>query len=326
MPRTREELASLGLTDDEIDQELESQTEDEQRQAALEAGEEGAEAGNEGGEGQQQTTEGSDGQQPDDPAAAQAAQAESQRQLAEAQRQQAAAQPKREDANPDLQPAVENPAEQRAARTKEIGNQLDELATKFDNAELTAAEYRAATKPLEAEQRELERQAITETTIQQIRQEETHRQWTSTVHTFLAEHPQYAPGSKAYDILNDAVIRAQNAAIEAGQGTMTKAILDAAHAEIQEAFGQAPAPKPADPAAAQQTPAQPKTAQQERKAPVVPPTLGGIPKGGTEDVQVGEFAHLDRLAERPNPDDPEAYERALAKMPREARDRYLASA
>lgn len=306
--RTRETLQSLGLTEEEIEQELLSQKED---QEGLETDDGGTDATLvEETEEERAEREKAEADEATRLAAEEAAKT--------APASPAAAAPAPASAAaPAIQPAAgPTAAEVRAERIKVLDTQIEAIDVKFDNAELTATERRTAAKALEDERKQLERLEIEEATILRINQERHQTEWKGTVQAFLDANTQYAPGTVGFDSLNAAVIREQQAADKRGEPTQTKAVLDAAHAALQKAFG-----VQAKPAAdvIPPTPAVPKVG----KRPPAPPTLAVIPKSGNEDLAAGEFAHLDKLG---SADDPEALERAMKKMTPEQRDRYLASA
>lgn len=104
-------------------------------------------------------------------------------------------------------------------------------------------------------------------------------------------------------------------------------LLAKAAAEVDKAMGKseaAPAPPAATPGAKQATPAVDKAkaalARADADRKVLPTTLGGLPAADAEQPgsSGGEFSHLDNLSGM-------ELEEAIAKMPREAADRYLSA-
>lgn len=205
-------------------------------------------------------------------------------------------------------PKFEAPADSKEKLTA-IEAQIDALATKFDDGELTAAEYRAQTKPLESEARKIER--LVERA--ELSRDVSVETWTeSTVPAFFVKHTQYAPGTPLYANLDFEVRQIQ----AESKNPFDPAILERAHKVLQDkaraALGLPPedANKPA-----------PKPAPVARRD--LPPSLAGMPAADiTETLDNSEFAHLDRLQAKGGT----AFEDALAKLNDDQMARYLASA
>jgi hypothetical protein len=196
------------------------------------------------------------------------------------------------------------------ARLEEIDKQLDEIATKFDDGEMTAAEMRAAMKPLQKEQRDLDRKM----TLSEVHQSTAHETWyNQTIPAFLSEHTEYKPGSHRFKLLDTAVRELQ--AENPGNETDPR-ILVVAHQRVQQIVeelggGKAPKRRP-----------KPK-ADNDAEQRESPPTLANVPASDITEARRGnEFAHLDRL-------NGVAYEKAVQKLQRtnpEAYERYLRQA
>ena len=184
-----------------------------------------------------------------------------------------------------------------------------ELATRFDDGELTAREYREQDRALEREERELHQQQLRA----EMSRDMVVEAWKTQVATFLSAHPQYEKGSPLYAALDAEVRRLQQDADQPLDPKLLAEAHESVDRQIRAAMGMpaagaaASAPKPA-----------PKPAARQIEAP---PTLAHVPAAGiTETGDTGNYAALDRLMET----NYEAYEAELAKMTDAQRDRYLA--
>jgi hypothetical protein len=191
-----------------------------------------------------------------------------------------------------------------AARSAEIEKQLDNLAKKFDDGELTALEMREKMKPLEKEQRDIDRTV----TLAQASERTIRNDWYKvTVPNFLREHTEYKPGSLRHQMLNGIVQEIQAANPNA---PTDPAILEMAHERIVAEFGE---PGGAAKPAKTKTKAAKNGNGEERE---IPPSIAGLPAAtDTEAGRVNEFANLDKL-------EGEQFERALARMQKTAPDKY----
>jgi hypothetical protein len=200
-----------------------------------------------------------------------------------------------------------------------IDSKRDEIAKKFDEGELTAEELRAQLKPLDAEFRTIERQQIKA----EVARETALETWGDEVASFIAKHQQYK--SPVLNSMLDAEVKKLQVEV---QNPLNPKLLEKAHANIAEqvkaAFGietktTKPDPDPGKKTGGKAADAAAKPGAKAR--PDLPPNLGNVPAADITDADDGgEFAHLDRLAAK----DSVAFERELAKMSPDARDRYLA--
>lgn len=204
---------------------------------------------------------------------------------------------------PRLLPQYEVPADAKD-RITNIDTQLDELAKKFDDGEMTAMELRAAQKPLEQQRQDLRDQLLK----QSLSFDSQVAAWSNvTVPAFLDKHPEYEPGSVLYDALNKEVQKLQMA----NDNPFDATYLAKAHATVQASVRKSLG-LPAEPADKQK--------KEEKAKREIPPTLGGLPAADMNDANDGgEFAYLDRLADK----DPLAFESALGKLSEEKREMYL---
>lgn len=191
-------------------------------------------------------------------------------------------------------------------RLGQIETELAELAAKFDDGELTAAE-------MHEQQRQLNQESVdlrVDIRMQERQQQDARRQekllsekWgEETAPAWLGAHPEYKAGTPMFHALNGMLRELQGEAMAAGRTQYDVALIDEAHRRIQEAMG-----RPAAPAAATRKPAR-----------EIPPTLAHTPAAAATPTDDGNrFAHLDRLAG-------EAYEDALARLSDADREAYLA--
>lgn len=206
---------------------------------------------------------------------------------------------------PSAFPRFEAPADA-ANRIDAIEAQKDELATKFDEGELTATELRAKMKPLEAEERAL-RESLLKASLSAGA--ETAQWRDATVPAFLSANAIYKDNELLFNALDSEVRKLQSAALADGKSQYDAAILKAAHDKVTAALRKSglTIPEP------RRDPAPPKRD--------LPPSLAHVPAADPTDVDENEFSALDRLADI----DPLKYEAALAKMSDAERERYLAN-
>lgn len=193
------------------------------------------------------------------------------------------------------------------SKLQELDTQLDELAAKFDEGELTAAELRAQSRDIEQQKRDLDRQLLKEELAQETQADLAQRAqdawYNTTVPQFLERFPEYAAKPILMGALDQAV-RALQA--EQPDNQFDADILAKADAQIRAELGLPQRDGKAAPAPAAKT---------ERE---LPPTLSGVPSADIDDIDgSSEFAAIDRL-------EGVDYENALARMPDEMRERYLA--
>lgn len=347
MDYTDDELKAMGLTDEEIaalkDDEGDGNGEGNENGEGTGAGNgdqgDGKAAGPAGeGEGDQS------GKQPDgtadpgaaaaDDAAAGAAAAGDQsgaasgaltdEQKAEQEKAAAAAKQAQERAKAE-QDANARRAEAEADANKQQVDKLNAekaaLRTKFNEGEISFDEYETQRDAITEQLDTIREEAMASKISARIRDEDSLKNWYSTAQSFVDQHPMYAAGagSLPYQALNTAVLDEQRASVANGGSTYDPAILQRAHARVLQQFGISE--MTAGSGAQGGTGGKPPVTRGE---PNVPPNIGKLPASNINDTDTSRFAHLDRLAESPDPDNPDAYEKALAKMSREDRDAYLA--
>lgn len=320
-----QELIDMGLSPTEIEALREDHDEGDGTDEDNPDGAAGAAGGGDGGDGAQGGGDGNQGGAAagaaagaDDDAARQAAEA------ATAQAAQAAADQATQAAAQQAAAAAAAAPDPRAA---EIGNELAALDARFDDGELTAAEYRAEQTKLNAEREELVWKERSAKLRDDIKFEERQNAWATSVQTWLAKPENaaaYPHGSLPFQALDRAVMTLQDQARQAGKSDIDPSLLDAAHKEVRRQFGMPDTPAAAaDDAAAQAAAAA--AAQQQKPRKPAPLTLANVPASAGTETSDQRWAHLDRLMDNPNPEDPDAYERAVASLTPEARAEYLAA-
>lgn len=182
------------------------------------------------------------------------------------------------------------------ARIKSIEARQEELATQFDEGEITAREFYTEQRRLTNEERQIHEGLL----MARMSQEAEKAQFEGAVDLFLSQNQTYKPGSAAYVALDAEVRRLQT---ESGRA-FDASHLAKAHANLTAAFGGAVGAQPT-----------PQRQQQHRQE--LPPTLGGLPAASMTTAGEGEFAHLERL-------NGPAFESALARLTPEQHERYLA--
>lgn len=206
-------------------------------------------------------------------------------------------------------------------RIKTLETQRAQVAQQFDDGDLTGAELNQKLAALNREEQDLR-----ETKLRaEISYDARLEGWKMSATSFIEAHPQYAPGTPLFNMLDAQVKTLQ----EAATNPFDPKILAEADAKVKEQVaeiarltGMAPPATPAarPPAAAAPTPAAAAAAAAAAaEKPVIPPTLAAVPAAALEDTGQGsEFAHLDRLAETDNA----KYEAAIARLTPEQLERY----
>lgn len=182
-----------------------------------------------------------------------------------------------------------------------------DLFKKFDDGELTSAEYNEQIEKLDDEL-----DTLKETKMRAGISEDTrkHNFLNRDVPTFLNEHAEYVPGSGRYRELDRHLRELQSEASKAGKDPLDPQLIADAHTLVEKEWGPAAGAKPAPKAPAGKEP--------PARRPAAPPTLGGLPSADAEDAGIdgGEYAYLDRLQG-------EEYEAAFAKLTPAQQEEYL---
>jgi len=199
---------------------------------------------------------------------------------------------------------AELPADIEAKRTA-LDSQEDDLVKKFDEGDITFAEYNKELRSLNRDRADLDRAELKAELAQEAQQSQVEQTWQTTANTFVAEHPLISKNETTWSSF-DAIVRRVTAETMQKGEQPSRRDLEKAYKQWTEDLGisDAGTQKP-----------QPK----QKKQNIVPPNLGKVPAATANDTDDGKFAHLDRLAES----DPLAFEAALAKMSDAQRDEYM---
>lgn len=188
----------------------------------------------------------------------------------------------------------------------------DELAQKYEDGDISFAEYNKGMRKLTDEAMDLREVKMRAEISEQSSTNSLQQHWDGLMSSFLGAHPE-AISTPVRQNAFDQILREVTAPVMAAGGMPGQAEIDKAYARLAEEFGiQAKQPDP-------NKGAEPPAAKKENK---VPPTLGAVPAAAHTDVDDGKWAHLDRLAEQ----DPMKFEDTLLKMSEAERNEYLQSA
>lgn len=189
---------------------------------------------------------------------------------------------------------------------------MDELAQKYEDGDISFAEYNKGMRKLNEEAMDLREVKMRAEISEQSSTNSVQQHWDGLMGSFLATHPE-AISTPVRQNAFDHILREITAPVMAAGGMPGQTEIDKAYASLAEEFGlQAKQPN-------QDKGAEPPAAKKENK---VPPTLGAVPAAAHTDVDDGKWAHLDRLAEQ----DPIKFEETLMKMSEAERNEYMQSA
>ncbi len=207
-------------------------------------------------------------------------------------------------------------------RVGDLEAEIADLATRFDDGDLTASEYRKKAQELDDERMALKIQiGNAERAFAQAMGHWEHR----TVRRFLREHSEWSRSKTRLQMLDAEVRRLQTD----NDDPFDPRILLRAHRNLMAEFG-AVATKTLPGGKAAGTPVPPKPNPSPNpnsrsdpapkgERPRLPPTLARVPADEITDTDGGKFVRLDRLSTK----DPMAYEEAFAKLTPAERDEYL---
>ena len=199
---------------------------------------------------------------------------------------------------------AELPADIEAKRTA-LDTQEDDLVKKFDEGDITFAEYNKELRNLNRERADLDRAELKAELAQEAQQSQVEQTWQTTANTFVAEHLLISKNETMWSSF-DAIVRRVTAETMQKGEQPSRRDLEKAYKQWTEDLGIADAGIQ-------------KSQPKQKKQNIVPPNLGKVPAATANDTDDGKFAHLDRLAES----DPLAFEAALAKMSDAQRDEYM---
>lgn len=191
------------------------------------------------------------------------------------------------------------------AKLTEIANQKEALLNQFDDGDITAREYQKKLDELSKQERNIELDLREAQLAAKLETQRAQNDWIATCNAFVESNPVYKDNQRLYRALDQEVRDLANKPETANWSGQK--FLEEAHKELAKAFNL--------PAATSNV----KTPK--RPTDNLPPNLAKVPAADTQDMDGGQYAVLDRLANS----DPLAYEEALAKMPQAQRDAYMAA-
>lgn len=184
-----------------------------------------------------------------------------------------------------------------------IDQAIDALDQRYDDGELSRAEYRAEERKLRDQREDL-------VYAKRSSEDRIAVYASTTVPAFLAEHTQYKPGTLLHQMLDKAVHDVQADMIRSGTGDpLSVEALQKAHERIQKELGITPQPKP--------KPQKERAADKLPARQPAPPSLGKVPSANIESTSTDRFAAIDRLKG-------EAQEEAIARLSEAEQEAYLA--
>lgn len=197
------------------------------------------------------------------------------------------------------------------AKLADIATKKEELDTKFDDGDITNAEYRKELDALNKQEREIELAQSKAQIAADMERQRLQNQWNADCNSFIAKHKDTYDGeanAEAFAHLNETVVAYAKMARNAGLSGPE--LLEKAHKAVMVERGMpvADTPKPGT-----------KPAKAAAPKPSLPPDMSRIPAATGNDPGEGRWASLDKLADS----NPAAFEAALAKMPEAERDEYL---
>jgi hypothetical protein len=210
---------------------------------------------------------------------------------------------------------VVNAPEGAETKLAEIAESKKDLMSKFDEGDITTAEYQAQLDALNKQERDIEWGIEKAKLASEIEAQRQANEWNSTVNAFISENPRYstAENPTMYQMLDLEVRRVAGTEEfkNRNDSAAGREILAKANENLAKALGFEAKPQEK----------QEKPAQQQIKKPDLPPNLANVPAADQSDTNGGKYAVLDRMAST----DPIAYEEALMKLPEGERNAYLAS-
>lgn len=316
---TEEELAGLNDEDDEAGEGVEGEEETEQDDEADEGADEQDEEQDEedGEEGEPDDEADADDDQADDEPADEGQPGRDDGQPTEEQDEPDPAENPDRPVVPEF--ALEAPKDVEA-READIDRREDELTEKFDDGDLSTAEYRKQLRALNKERDELTWEVRRYETAKDRHQDELKRaeqdylqRWYSTAKDFVTSHPEINR-NRTVSAVFDQLVQAINTNENINKFSHQQR-LEMAYKQWREDLGmepQAPAPKP-------------KAKKADKPRRELPPTLAKTPAASVQETDTGEFGTLNRLFNSRNPNDVAKAEDMLAKMSEAEQDRFLRS-
>lgn len=166
------------------------------------------------------------------------------------------------------------------AKVKANEEAMTALEQKYDDGDISFAEFRKEQRQLDRESRDLEKLKDRADLAQETAQQAMVNQWVATINPFTAAHPELSASQGAMDEF-DSILRMVNGPVQAAGGMPGQKEIDKAYRMWCASTGYTPA------GGQKQT-----TTQQANK---VPPTLGGLPAAASTSVEDGKLAAIRRL-------------------------------
>lgn len=159
---------------------------------------------------------------------------------------------------------------------------MEALEKRYDDGDISFAEFRKEQRVLDRKSRELDRLADRAELAQESSQQAMINQWNAVITPFTDAHPELSEDDVTRNAF-DTYIRAETSKTLAAGGMPGQAEIDRAYANWCKRFNFKNETTTSEPA---------KNTRQPNK---VPPTLGGLPAATTESVEDGKFAAILRL-------------------------------
>lgn len=186
-------------------------------------------------------------------------------------------------------------------RVKDNEQAQIDLDKKYDDGDISHAEWRAELRKLDRESRDLEKMKDRAELAKESSHQALMNHWQSLIHPFLGRHPELGEDEVSRNAFDSYLKATTGPVMEAG-GTPGQAEIDKAYGLWCKRFNFTPA-------------GEQQAAPASKKPVTAPPTLGGLPVSNGNDVEDGRWAALDRL-------EGTAYEDALAKLSPAELDAY----
>lgn len=180
------------------------------------------------------------------------------------------------------------------AQVKANEDAMTALDKRYDDGDISFAEFRAEQRGLDRERSKLDRMADRAELAQESSQQALINHWVATINPFTAAHPELAEDDVTKAAF-DTYLKQTTGPVMAAGGLPGQAEIDKAYELWCQRFNYTPAG------------GQQQTTAAQRKENKVPPTLGGLPASNATDVQDGKLAAISRL-------NGVEYEEALSKL------------
>ena len=193
------------------------------------------------------------------------------------------------------------------AKIADIKNKKTELHNKFDEGDITVADYQAAIDNLNDQHQDLREAKFKASLAQEAQKSQELNTWEQSCNDFLSKHPDIAGDELKYNSFDVAVRMITND--PANAALSGPAMLEKAYARWSASFGGV-----AQPAAEQKPKGEKGTTKQ------VVPNIGGLPASDVSETDTSRFKALDDLIDT----DPLRYQDELMKLSASDRAAYLA--